>query len=454
MNIIKEEVNKNEVVQNLLFTDFNDINFEFGDKSKVKSNTADVIINGKKVPKNIVTINVDRVWFYDYFYVPFIVVGEEYRRYGIGTKILAAFINKFEQVYIKRTSDDLANKFIGSFVKKIKNNVFPFYVRPARSKNKVTGFTVGKQMDQKELHESNKINKRVYLTEEQYSYILGHELLNEAMLSKLFAGCNTTEDKVKRVKELAKKGFITLGVLYAIIATIALPQIQQDKLKQEVQEIVASNDNNNNNNNNSQQKSTTSLQAQNDNINNNVVYATNIKMSNNGIQHLKQYEKLSLKPYYATKKEKELGIRTIGYGHTIKKDDPSWLVNAKEITEQQAEQLLINDVSLSEHYIRQLIMPTLNNGLQNPNALPQKLVDVIISMVFNAGIGNFRDESINPFYTRLKACRLDKDSGKINMQDYNYTVAAIKYSLTKQKGKELDGLKARRAVECNMAMLK
>ncbi len=183
----------------------------------------------------------------------------------------------------------------------------------------------------------------------------------------------------------------------------------------------------------------------------NVKFARDWKISEEGIAHIKQYEKFSPKPYYVTKKDKEKGIKTIGYGHVIKSSDPEWLKTTDSISEAQAAAIFEDDIDSFGKLFKYEIAPTLNKGLQKPSVFPQVMMDAMLSMMYNSGNGNFKKETINPFYSRLKRCRLDKESGVIDKRDYDYTITSIPNSLIYHKGEVMKGLQNRRKTEYNMA---
>lgn len=234
---------------------------------------------------------------------------------------------------------------------------------------------------------------------------------------------------------------ITAGFAMAIISTMTPNKAAQEQIKQEVIEVSAEAEND----------------SRNANIevipkfDENVIFATDWKISNEGIKHIKKYEKFSATPYYATKKDKDNDVKTIGYGHVIKESDPDWLKKATSITEEEASLLFEKDIDSFGRLFKYEIAPTLNRGLRTPEAFPQVMMDAMLSMMYNSGNGNFKKDSINPFYTRLKNCRIDKESGKIDKRDYDYTIASIPNSLIYHRGEVLKGLKNRRQTEYRMA---
>lgn len=104
-------------------------------------------------------------------------------------------------------------------------------------------------------------------------------------------------------------------------------------------------------------------------------------ISRQGINFIKGYEKLMLRAY-----KDSGGVWTIGYGHTKN------VCFKDRITEQEAEQLLKDDLFTKEFYIN-----SLNLGLT------QAQYDPIVSLVFNIGIGAFGSSTI------LKKIKRDPD---------------------------------------------
>lgn len=265
--------------------------------------------------------------------------------------------------------------------------------------------------------------------------------LNESFSFNIFRDCRTFQEKKDRLIDLIKSGMITAGFAMAIISTMTPNKAAQEEIMQEVIEVSTN----------------AEKGSQNANIeavpkfNENVVFATDWKISNDGIKHIKRYEKFSATPYYATQKDKQNDIKTIGYGHVIKDSDPDWLKTAKSITEEEASILFEKDIDSFGRLFKYEIAPTLNRGLRVPEAFPQVMMDAMLSMMYNSGNGNFKKDSINPFYARLKNCRLDKESGKIDKRDYDYTIASIPNSLIYHRGEVMKGLQNRRQTEYKMA---
>jgi lysozyme len=101
---------------------------------------------------------------------------------------------------------------------------------------------------------------------------------------------------------------------------------------------------------------------------------TAMKISNEGIELIKRYESLRLKPYLCA-----AGKPTIGYGHTR---TASMQMGA--IEERTADKLLRTDLDVFEAQLKP-ILPELK----------QCQYDAIVSLVFNIGIGNFHKSQLS-----------------------------------------------------------
>lgn len=267
------------------------------------------------------------------------------------------------------------------------------------------------------------------------------ESLNESFSFNIFKDCRTYQEKKDKLIHLIKSGMITLGTAMALISIITPNKAAQEQIKQEVVEVSTG----------AKKSSQIEDIEVKPSFDKNVEFAKQWKMSKDGKEHIKKYETFSPTPYFATANDKEKNIRTIGYGHVIKEKDPEWLKNAKSITKEEALDIFNKDVSFFENYFENNIVPRLNKNLQTPEAFPQVMIDMAISMMYNSGNGNFKKESINPFYTRLKNCRLDKDTDKIDKTDYDFTIAAIPNSLIYHNGEIMKGLQNRRQTEYKIA---
>lgn len=137
-------------------------------------------------------------------------------------------------------------------------------------------------------------------------------------------------------------------------------------------------------------------------------------ISNKGIELIRKFEGLRLKPYYDA-----VGKLTIGYGHVIRKDEHFPLDEA--ITEEKAENLLIEDLKHVEAVIQRIVTYPLSEGQ----------FDALASFIFNLGEGNFAKSTL------LK---------KLNAGDLDGAAEEF-LRWNRAGGRELPGLTKRRAAE-------
>lgn len=138
-----------------------------------------------------------------------------------------------------------------------------------------------------------------------------------------------------------------------------------------------------------------------------------MKVSNAGIELVKQFEGLKLKAY-----RDSVGIPTIGYGHTHAVKD------GDVITVQQADAFLREDLQVAELTVNTNVKVKMSQGQ----------FDSLVSFVFNLGAGNFVKSTL------LK---------KLNAGDY--TGAAAEFGKwVNAGGVPLQGLIKRRAAEREM----
>lgn len=140
-----------------------------------------------------------------------------------------------------------------------------------------------------------------------------------------------------------------------------------------------------------------------------------MKTSSKGIDLIKKYESLRLDVYKCP-----AGVLTIGYGHT------RTAKLSKTITEAQANDLLISDLSVVEAQLNSVIKNT---------QITQNQFDALVSFVFNLGIGNFKNSTL------LK---------KLLVNPYDPTIAYEFSRWNKAGGKILNGLVKRRKEEANL----
>ena len=150
------------------------------------------------------------------------------------------------------------------------------------------------------------------------------------------------------------------------------------------------------------------------------------RISAAGRQHIKNYEKCSLVAY------KDAGGWSIGYGH-----HNTSVKSGQKITQKRAEQLFNEDIAEAEKMTNYLL-----KKLPYKYKFSQGFIDGMVSLVYNAGVGGIQRST---FYSRLCRCRVSK--GKINHDDYIYTISAVKTTCISSKGH-----KSRRAAEYTMMM--
>jgi len=135
--------------------------------------------------------------------------------------------------------------------------------------------------------------------------------------------------------------------------------------------------------------------------------------SQNGIDLIKHFEGCELKAYKCP-----AGVWTIGYGHI------KGVQEGDVITEQQADEMLVEELHEYENYVNTLVDVPLN----------QNQYDALVSWVYNLGGGN------------LKASTLLK---VLNSGDYSGVPAQI-MRWNKAGGKVLEGLTRRRQAEADL----
>jgi len=135
-----------------------------------------------------------------------------------------------------------------------------------------------------------------------------------------------------------------------------------------------------------------------------------LNTSAEGIALIKKFEGCELEAYQCS-----AGVWTIGYGHT--KD----VVEGMEITQEQAEQMLVDELHEYESYINKYVTV----------ALSQNQFDALVSWVYNLGPANLKSS------TMLKVL----NDGKY--EDVPYQMKRW----NKAGGKVLDGLVRRREAE-------
>ena len=138
-----------------------------------------------------------------------------------------------------------------------------------------------------------------------------------------------------------------------------------------------------------------------------------MKISENGLSLIKHFEGCELQAYKCP-----AGVWTIGYGHIKTAHE------GKVITQQQADEMLVEEMAEYEGYINRAVKVELN----------QNQFDAMVSWVYNLGNGNLGASTL------LKV---------LNMGDYA-GVPAQMLRWNKAGGKVLEGLTRRRQAEADL----
>lgn len=145
-----------------------------------------------------------------------------------------------------------------------------------------------------------------------------------------------------------------------------------------------------------------------------------MKISYTGLQIIKKYEGLSLKPYLCP-----AGIPTIGYGSTYYEDGSKVTMKDYPITKQKAELLLLNVVVDFERGVNRLVTATIN----------QNQFDALVSFSYNVGLGSLKSSTL------LKRVNNNPQDADICYQFSRWNKAG---------GKVLEGLTRRRKEEAEL----
>ena len=146
-----------------------------------------------------------------------------------------------------------------------------------------------------------------------------------------------------------------------------------------------------------------------------------MRTNKRGIELIKEFEGLRLKPYLCS-----AGKATTGWGSTFYEDGTPVKLTDKPISRQRAEQLLINTIAEFEKQLYPLL-----SGL----ILTDNQFSAIVSFTFNVGIKNFKSSTL---YKILKDNPNDKD------------IAGQFLRWNKVNKKELAGLTRRRQAEAKL----
>ena len=142
-----------------------------------------------------------------------------------------------------------------------------------------------------------------------------------------------------------------------------------------------------------------------------------MKISNNGINLIKQFEGVRLKPYLDAVK-----VATIGYGSTFYENGKSVTLEDRAITKDRATEIL-------EYQVQNVYGKAINRYVKVP--ITQNQFDALCSFAYNVGIGNLQKSTL------LK---------KLNKGDFIGAGAEF-LKWNKANGKILNGLTTRRQKE-------
>lgn len=147
-----------------------------------------------------------------------------------------------------------------------------------------------------------------------------------------------------------------------------------------------------------------------------------METSKTGIDLIKKYEGLKLKPYLCP-----AGIPTVGYGTTVYPNGRKVKLTDKAITKEQAESYLRFDVqNKCENYINVLVKQPIN----------QNQFDALVSFVYNLGASAFERSTL------LKKINQNPNDLSIEAEFLKWINARVNGKLT-----PLNGLEKRRSEE-------
>ena len=148
------------------------------------------------------------------------------------------------------------------------------------------------------------------------------------------------------------------------------------------------------------------------------------RISPAGLDLIKQFEGLRLKPYLDS-----VGVPTIGWG-TIRYPNGSIVgINDRVITEAEAESFLQNDVKRFE----------LDVDAMATDVLTQNQFDALVSFTYNLGAGALKGSTL------LKKVNVNPNDPTIRMEFVKWVYAG---------GEVLEGLKKRRIMEADLYFTK
>lgn len=141
------------------------------------------------------------------------------------------------------------------------------------------------------------------------------------------------------------------------------------------------------------------------------------KISKKGIELIKKFEGLKLKPYLCS-----AGVPTIGYGNTFYENNVKVKLSDPEISQERADQLLAFTLTSFERYVDSFCRDDIS----------QNQFDALVSFCFNLGPNSLKSSTL------LK---------KVNANPNDPTIKDEFLKWTKAGGKVLKGLVTRRTAE-------
>ena len=153
-------------------------------------------------------------------------------------------------------------------------------------------------------------------------------------------------------------------------------------------------------------------------------------ISNKGKKQIMLRESCSLTVY------KDNTGYSIGYGHRLKKGE-----NYKKISKTKAKQLFKEDIKSVEASVNRILKDIKFKPTQN-------FIDGLADLIYNCGEAGVKKSE---FYKRLCRCRVK--NGKVNQNDLNYTVAAVKTMRLPSSNTGLKDSVAKRRYEIHRQML-
>ena len=144
------------------------------------------------------------------------------------------------------------------------------------------------------------------------------------------------------------------------------------------------------------------------------------KIASKGLELIKSFEGLRLKPYLCS-----AGVPTIGYGNTFYENKTKVTLKDSAITEQRAVELLAWSLSGFEQYVDSYCVDTIT----------QNQFDALVSFCYNVGPANLKSSTL------LK---------KVNANPNDPTIRAEFLKWNKAGGRALAGLTRRRTAEADL----